>query len=66
MLPPDGTSINWQSLIGINRYRTVGPDLRGRVNDVKNLRAVLIKLYGFKGKDITTLTDFAATTAAIE
>lgn len=52
-------------LVGINRYRIPGADLRGCVNDVKNLRAVLTAHYGFTGKDITTLTDYAATTKAM-
>ena len=44
-------------LIGINKYRTPGADLRGCVNDVKNLKKVLTEYYGFAGKDITVLTD---------
>jgi len=53
-------------LIGINRYKIPGADLRGCVNDVKNLREVLTEFYGFKGPDITVLTDFAATKAAMQ
>ncbi len=49
-------------LVGINRYKIPGADLRGCLNDVKNLRAVLTAYYGFAAKDIVTLTDFAATT----
>ena len=45
-------------LIGVNRYRVPGADLRGCVNDVKNMTAVL-KANGFKPGDITTLVDFA-------
>jgi uncharacterized caspase-like protein len=52
-------------LVGINRYRIPGADLRGCVNDVKNVRAVLTTHYGFASKDITTLTDYAATTKAM-
>jgi uncharacterized caspase-like protein len=52
-------------LVGINRYKIPGADLRGCVNDVKNMRAVLTRYFGFAGKDITTLTDFAATTKAM-
>lgn len=52
-------------LVGINRYRIPGADLRGCVNDVKNLRTVLTAYYGFSGRDITTLTDYAATTKAM-
>ncbi|MBI3303204.1 MAG: caspase family protein, partial [Deltaproteobacteria bacterium] len=39
-------------LIGINRYRIPGADLRGCVNDVKNIQAILTQMYGFAGKDI--------------
>jgi len=52
-------------LVGINRYKIPGADLRGCVNDVKNLRVVLTAYYGFAGKDIKTLTDYAATTKAM-
>ena len=52
-------------LVGINRYKIPGADLRGCVNDVKNLRAVLTTYCGFAGKDIKTLTDYAATTKAM-
>ncbi len=53
-------------LIGINRYMIPGADLRGCVNDVKNLQGVLTKHYGFKADDITALTDFAATKKAMQ
>jgi hypothetical protein len=53
-------------LIGVNRYQVPGADLRGCVNDVKNLSAALIDLYGFKKADITVLTDGAATKKAME
>ncbi|HXG18385.1 MAG TPA: caspase family protein [Methylomirabilota bacterium] len=53
-------------LIGINRYRIPGADLRGCVNDVNNMKAVLTQLYGFAGKDIVILTDYAATTKALQ
>ena len=52
-------------LVGINRYKIPGADLRGCVNDVKNLRAVLTAYYGFVSKNIKTLTDYAATTKAM-
>jgi uncharacterized caspase-like protein len=52
-------------LVGINRYKIPGADLRGCVNDVKNLRAVLTTYYGFVSKNIKTLTDYAATTKAM-
>ena len=53
-------------LIGINKYQIDGADLRGCVNDVKNLSAVLVDLFGFKKADITTLLDGAATKQAME
>lgn len=53
-------------LIGINRYKIPGADLRGCVNDVKNLAAVLTQYYGFRQGDIATLTDFAATKKNME
>jgi metacaspase-1 len=53
-------------LIGINRYQVPGADLRGCVNDVNNLRNALIQLYGFKSKDVVTLTDNAATKKAMQ
>jgi len=48
-------------LIGINKYKIPGADLRGCVNDVKNLSAVLTQFYGFGAADIKTLLDTQAT-----
>jgi metacaspase-1 len=53
-------------LVGINRYRIPGADLRGCVNDVKNLKSVLTRYYGFADKDIQTLTDLQATKKAMQ
>ncbi|MGE0820929.1 MAG: caspase domain-containing protein [Candidatus Binatia bacterium] len=53
-------------LIGINRYRIPGADLRGCVNDVKNLQEVLTHQYRFASKDIVVLTDLDATTKAMQ
>ena len=53
-------------LVGINRYQMAGADLRGCVNDVKDLNAVLVEFYGFKKGDITVLTDGAATKKAMQ
>jgi hypothetical protein len=53
-------------LIGINRYRIPGADLRGCVNDVENVRQALRRHFGFSASDITTLTDLAATTRAMK
>jgi len=47
-------------LIGINKYQIPGADLRGCVNDVKDLSAALVEFYGFKKSDITVLADGAA------
>ena len=48
-------------LVGINRYKIPGADLRGCVNDVKNMKSALTRYYGFADKDIRTLTDLQAT-----
>jgi len=53
-------------LIGINRYQIPGADLRGCVNDVKNMQSVLTTYFGFANKDIALLTDRAATTKAMQ
>jgi hypothetical protein len=52
-------------LIGVNHYKMPGADLRGCVNDVKNMEGVLTKFCGFSSKDITTLLDDKATTKAM-
>ena len=51
-------------LIGINRYSAV-PSLQGSVNDVETMREILISRYGFEARNITMLTDEAATRAAM-
>ncbi len=53
-------------LIGINKYMLDGADLRGCVNDVKNMKSVLTTFYGFAPKDVTVLLDHAATTKAMK
>ncbi len=53
-------------LVGVNRYRVPGADLRGCVNDVLNIQGVLKGQYGFNPGDITAITDYAATKKAIE
>ena len=53
-------------LVGINRYQIAGADLRGCVNDVKDLSAALVEFHGFKKSDITVLTDPAATKKAMQ
>ena len=52
-------------LIGINKYLIPGADLRGCVNDVTDLSAVLTEFGGFKKSDIIVLTDKAATKKAM-
>ena len=53
-------------LIGINKYKVAGADLRGCVNDVKDLSAALVECCGFKKSDITVLTDGDATKRAMQ
>ena len=53
-------------LIGINRYRIPGADLRGCVNDVRNMQAVLNEFYGFAKSNITLLTDYSATKSSMQ
>jgi hypothetical protein len=52
-------------LIGINKYLIPGADLRGCVNDVRNVSAALTKWFGFQTQDITLLVDEAATQNAM-
>ncbi len=53
-------------LVGVNRYRIPGADLRGCVPDVKNMSRLLQTRFGFDPADITMLTDFDATKNAME
>ncbi|HKE44792.1 MAG TPA: caspase family protein [Steroidobacteraceae bacterium] len=53
-------------LIGINRYLIPGADLRGCVNDVKNIRAALLQYFAFRSGDIKVLSDRAATKKAMQ
>lgn len=43
-------------LIGINYFGTDG-ELRGCINDVRNVSAFLMERYGYKREDMVTLTD---------
>lgn len=52
-------------LVGINRYRMAGADLQGCVNDVTNVRDVLLKYFGFTVPNIRMVIDQRATKAAI-
>ncbi len=53
-------------LIGINDYAMQNADLRGCVNDVRNLQTLLGEVYGFTDDEIVTLEDGAATQAAMQ
>ena len=48
-------------LVGINRYKMAGNNLKGCVNDVTNIRDILIRFYGFKVEDIRVVVDERAT-----
>lgn len=52
-------------LIGINKYKIPGADLNGCVNDVTNLRDVLLKYFNFEIDNIKIITDERATKNAI-
>jgi len=48
-------------LVGINKYKISGADLQGCVNDVTNVRDILLKYFGFTARNIRVLTDERAT-----
>ena len=48
-------------LVGINKYKIPGADLNGCVNDVTNVRDILLKYFGFTTRDIRMLVDERAT-----
>lgn len=52
-------------LVGINHYRIPGNDLRGCVNDIRDMKRTLKKYFGYAEADIRTLLDAEATTAAM-
>jgi hypothetical protein len=52
-------------LVGVNRYQIPGSDLNGCVNDVTNIRDILLKYYGFDVQHIRVLTDERATRSGI-
>ena len=52
-------------LVGVNHYEMPGSDLQGCVNDITNVRDVLLKYYGFAVKDIRVLADSRATKKGI-
>ena len=57
--------MNSALLVGINKYAQPGNDLRGCVNDVTSMRALLTRTYGFAPENIRMLTDRHATQQAI-
>lgn len=52
-------------LVGINDYQMSGADLRGCVNDIKNVQANMLPAAGFKASDMTVVLDQQATRANI-
>ncbi len=52
-------------LVGINKYKLPGSDLQGCVNDVTNMRNILLTYFGFAVKQIRVVTDDRATKANI-
>jgi len=53
-------------LVGINKYKPeLNADLRGCVNDVENMRELLITKFGFEPENIRVLIDDRATRQAI-
>ncbi|HEY9899200.1 MAG TPA: caspase family protein [Pantanalinema sp.] len=52
-------------LVGINDYQLQGADLRGCVNDIKNVQANMLPAEGFKAGDMTVVLDQQATRANI-
>ena len=52
-------------LVGINKYRLPGADLQGCVNDVTNIRDILLKYCGYSVKEIRVLVDARATKKGI-
>jgi metacaspase-1 len=53
-------------LIGINHYRVAGADLRGCLNDVRQMRDLLTEVYGVPDRDIAVLTDLEATKSSMQ
>lgn len=52
-------------LVGINKYKLSGSDLQGCVNDVTNVRDILLKYFEFRIGDINVITDERATKSGI-
>ena len=51
-------------LIGINKYKAV-PKLQGSLNDIETMRQILLTRWGFADKNISVVTDEAATRAGM-
>jgi len=52
-------------LVGVNRYRMPGVDLQGCINDVTNIRDILLKYFDFEVRNVRVLADERATKRAI-
>lgn len=52
-------------LVGVNRYRLPGCDLQGCVNDITNMRDVLLKYFGFSAEQVRLVADERATREAV-
>ncbi len=52
-------------LVGVNKYKMAGSDLNGCVNDVTNVRHILMTYFGFSVKEIRVVIDERATKANI-
>ena len=64
MIGEDGME-NKALLVGINKYKLPGSDLQGCVNDVTNIRHMLLTYFGFTVKQIRVIVDERATKANI-
>lgn len=64
--PPNRSPIKKALLVGICKYRPdLNADLAGCINDVENMRDILINTFGFNPDNVRVLTDERATKAAI-
>ena len=52
-------------LVGVNKYKLPGSDLQGCVNDVTNVRDILLKFFSFTVEDIRLIVDERATKQGI-
>ena len=58
-MPDEGQK--YALLVGVNKYQAPGNDLRGCVNDVVNMRNMLINVFGFEAENIRVVVDERAT-----